>query len=338
MHHGQRHPAAQGGWWRRTALQALVAAVASLACLGSSAAAYPDKPVRIVLGFAPGGATDVLARLVAQKLGDRMGQQFIVDNKPGAATRIGMEAVQKSAPDGYVLGLATAVTTTFPLMFDGVTFAPGKDFVPVTMLGRAPSFLVVRNELPAKTYQEFVAYGKSSGKLTLGHAGQGSNPHIAGMALARSSGMSVTPVPYKGQQPVAVAVGSGEVDFAMLEYNVARPMLERGAVRLLAVTEPKRSSLRPEVPTGRELGMPDQVEGLSPWFMLIAPPGTPAPIVASLNQHLREVMMQPDVRAALATSGLEPETASPEDTAAYFESQRARIRRLVGDLGLSLKN
>jgi tripartite-type tricarboxylate transporter receptor subunit TctC len=209
------------------------------------AADYPQRPVKLVLGFAPGGATDQLARVLARQLGERLGQPFVVENKPGAATRIGMETVQKAPADGYTIGLATAVTTAFPLMFDGVGFAPGKDFAPITMLGRAPSFVVVRQDLPARDYAAFVAHGKSSGKLTLGHPGNGSNPHIAGLALARAAGMPVTAVPYKGTSPTAVAVGTGEVDFAMLEYAVARPMIEAGRVRLLAVTEPQRSTMRP---------------------------------------------------------------------------------------------
>lgn len=302
------------------------------------AADYPDRPVRIVLGFAPGGATDQLARVLGRKLSERTGQQFIVDNKPGAATRIGMETVQKAPADGYTIGLATAVTTSFPLMFDGVTFAPGKDFVPITMLGRAPTFLVVRKDLPAKDYKEFIAYGKSSGKLTLGHPGNGSNPHIAGLTLGRANGMKVTDVPYKGTAPTATAVGAGEVDFAMLEYAVARPMLEAGKVRLLAVTEPQRSKIRPEVPTGRELGITGEIEGVTPWFMMLAPVGTPQPVVDTLGKHLREVLAMPDVREQLAAVGIEPETGTTAEATTYFNEQRARITKLVGELKLSLKN
>lgn len=321
----------------RRALGALALALA-IPLAPAMAADYPDKPVRIVLGFAPGGATDQLARVLGRKLSERLGQQFIVDNRPGAATRIGMEAVQKAAPDGYTIGLATAVTTAFPMMFDGATFAPGKDFMPITMLGRAPTFIVVRNQLPAKTYEEFVAYGRSTGKLTLGHPGNGSNPHIAGLALARGAGMPVVAVPYKGTAPTATAVGAGEVDFAMLEYTVARLMLEAGRVRLLAVTEPQRSGIRPEVPTGRELGITRDIEGLTPWFMMFAPVGTPQNLVDLLGRHLREVLALPDVREQLAAVGVEPEAGSAAEATAYFNDQRARITRLVGELNLSLRN
>lgn len=302
------------------------------------AADYPERPVKIILGFAPGGATDGLARILARMLSERMGQQFIVDNKPGAATRIGIEAAQKASADGYTIGLATAVTTAFPLMFDGVSFAPDKDFVPISMLGRAPTFLMVRKDLPAQNYKEFVALGKKDGKLTLGHPGNGSNPHIAGLTLARAEGMPVTSIPYKGTQPAATAVGAGEVDFAMMEYAVARPMVEAGKARLLAVTEPKRSAIQPDIPTGREVGITKDVEGLTPWFMMFAPIGTPKPVVDALNKQLREVLATAEVRQQLAQLGVEPESSSAAEAASYFNAQRARVSKLVDELKLSLKN
>lgn len=302
------------------------------------AADYPERPVKIILGFAPGGATDGLARILARMLSERMGQQFIVDNKPGAATRIGIEAAQKASADGYTIGLATAVTTAFPLMFDGVSFAPDKDFVPISMLGRAPTFLMVRKDLPAQNYKEFVALGKKDGKLTLGHPGNGSNPHIAGLTLARAEGMPVTSIPYKGTQPAATAVGAGEVDFAMMEYAVARPMVEAGKARLLAVTEPRRSAIQPDIPTGREVGITKDVEGLTPWFMMFAPVGTPKPVVDALNKQLREVLATAEVRQQLAQLGVEPESSSGAEASSYFNDQRARITKLVDELKLSLKN
>ncbi len=323
---------------RRACCALALAAFGLLAAPAARAADYPDRPVKLVLGFAPGGATDQLARVLGRQLSDRLGQPVVVENKPGAATRIGMDTVRKAPADGYTIGLATAVTTAFPLMFEGEGFAPGKDFAPITMLGRAPSFVVVRQDLPAKDYAGFVAYGKSSGKLTLGHPGNGSNPHIAGLALARAAGMPVTAVPYKGTSPTAVAVGSGEVDFAMLEYAVARPMIEAGRVRLLAVTEPQRSKMRPQVPTGRELGITSDVEGLTPWFLMLAPAGTPQPVIDTLNKHLREILAKADVREQLAAVGIEPETGTPAEATSYFNDQRARITRLASELKLSLRN
>lgn len=329
---------ASTGWSRRRACQAL----AALACPAASALqaagpAYPERPVRLVLGFQPGGATDALARLLAQKLGDRMGQPFVVDNRPGAATRIGMEAVQKASSDGYTIGLATAVTTTFPLMFDGVSFAPGKDFTPIGMLGRAPSFLIVRRGLAAQDFRSLVELGKAGGRLSFSHPGNGSNPHIACLALAQAQGMNVTAVPYKGTQPAALAVATGETDFALLEHASVRPVQQRGDVRMLAVNEPQRSPLQPAVPSAREAGLPRDIEGLTPWFMLIAPNGTPAAVAQTLNRQVSEILALPEVREHAAALGIEPETGSGEQATAYFNEQRARIARMVGELNLSLK-
>ncbi|WP_137921356.1 tripartite tricarboxylate transporter substrate binding protein [Hydrogenophaga sp. 2FB] len=305
----------------------------------SAQAQYPERPVRLVVGLQAGASTDTLARLLAQKLQERMGGQFIVENKPGAATRIGMEMVTKAAPDGYTLGIANAVATSFPLMFPDFAFAPGKDFVPVAALARAPSFLAVRANLPAKNAQEFVAYAKAnSGKLSFGQGGNGSNPHLAALALVRSMGVQATGVPYKGNAPTAVAVATGEVDFAMLDYAAVRPLVERGNIRLLAVTEPRRSALTPDVPTSGEQGLTRDIEGVTPWFMLVAPPGTPAPLVATLNRHVNEILKNPEVLASLRVAGIEAEGGTSAAALAQFEQQRNQIGRLAREMNVSFKD
>ncbi|MEK7346700.1 MAG: tripartite tricarboxylate transporter substrate binding protein [Pseudomonadota bacterium] len=331
---------------RHTALCAAFCVAASTIALSAQAqtqtptpATYPERPVRLVVGLQAGASTDTLARVIAQKLQERMGGTFIVDNKPGAATRIGMEMVAKAAPDGYTLGVANAVSTSFPLMFADFGFVPGKDFVPVTMLGRAPSFLAVRANLPAKNAQEFVAYAKAnSGKLSFGQGGNGSNPHLAALMLVRSIGAEAIAVAYKGNAPTAVAVAAGEVDFAILDYQSVRPLVERGNIRLLAVTEPRRSALTPEVPTSSEQGLTREIEGVTPWFMLVAPAGTPAPMVALLNRHLVDVLKNPEVRNTLRAAGIDAESSSSAQALAQFEQQRAQIERLARDLNLSFKN
>lgn len=316
---------------------ALCAAGCAVA-LSAQAQSYPERTVRLVVGVQAGASTDTLARLLAQKLQERMGAQFIVDNKPGAATRIAMEMVAKAPPDGYTLGVANAVSTSFPLMFPDFGFVPGKDFVPVATLARAPSFLAVRSTLPVKNVQEFVAYAKANnGKLSLGHGGNGSNPHLAALALVRSMGVAAISVPYKGNAPTAVAVATGEVDFAMLDYQSVRPLVERGNIRLLAVTEPRRSALTPDVPTSGEQGLTRDIEGVTPWFLFVAPPGTPAPVVALLNRHLVEILRSPDVRATLRVAGIEAEGSTSADALAQFEQQRAQIARLAREMNVSFK-
>lgn len=300
---------------------------------------YPERAVRMVVGVQAGASTDTLARLLAKKLAERMGQPFVVENRPGAATRIAMELVTKAPGDGYTLGVANAVTTSFPLMFNGFAFAPGKDFVPVSLLGRAPSFLTVRADLPARNAQEFVAYAKAhSGKLSYGQGGNGSNPHLAALSLVRSLGIEAVEAAYKGNAPTAMAVASGEVDFAILEYTVVRPLVEAGKVRLLAVTEPRRSALLPALPTGSEQGLTRSIEGMTPWFMLLAPAGTPAAVVEHLNREVNDALKNADVQKTLLAAGVEATASSSAEALAYFQQQREQVTRLARELNISFKN
>lgn len=298
---------------------------------------YPDRSVRMLVGFQAGASTDTLARVISAQLSLRLGQPFVVENKPGAATRIAMDTLSKAAPDGYTLAVANAVTTVFPLMFDGISFEPGRDFVPITMLGRAPSFLAVRIGLPVRDFKEFAQYAKGA-KLSFAHPGNGTNPHIAGLALAQSLGVDVVEVPYKGNQPIATALAAGEIDYAMLEFESARPLLERGAIRILAVTEPNRFSLQPLVPTGQEVGITQEIESLTPWFILLAPPGTPAQTVAILNREVVEVLKMPQIQEKLLSIGVEPFSTSQQAASAYFLAHRNKIINLLPKLGVSIKN
>ncbi|MCT9811189.1 tripartite tricarboxylate transporter substrate binding protein [Acidovorax sp. Be4] len=317
--------------------------VTLLLALGTAAwlahADYPERSVRMVVGLQAGASTDTLARLVAQKLGERLGQPFVIENKPGAATRIGMESMSKAPADGYTLGVANAVTTSFPLMFDSFPFVAGKDFVPITLLGRAPSFLAVRASLPVHNVQEFVAYAKAhNGKMSYGQGGNGSNPHLAALTLVKSLGIQAVEVAYKGNAPTAVAVAGGEVDFAILEYQAVRPLVEAGKLRLLAVTEPERSVLVPSIPTSGEQGLTRKLDGMTPWFMLLAPAGTPAPVVALLNRHVNEVLKNPEVKKAMLAAGIEIAGSSSEQALAYFQQQREQVARLAREMNLSFKN
>jgi len=298
---------------------------------------YPDRPVRMIVGFQAGASTDTLARLLSQHLSVRLKQPFVVENKPGAATRIAMETLRKAAPDGYTIAVANAVTATFPIMFPGMQFDPGKQFVAVTMLGRAPSFITIKASLPVRTYKEFTEYAKDK-KLAFGHPGNGTNPQIAGLALAQAMGAAVIDVPYKGNQPVAAAMKSGDIDYAMLEYQSVAPLLASSSVRLLAVTEPKRFPTQPDVPTGKEVGVTSEIEGLTPWFVLMTPAGTPSPIIDRLNKELREILQLPEVKERLATIGVETEFSSSAEATAYFLAHRQKITSLLKKLNLSITN
>lgn len=302
-------------------------------------AEYPEKPVRILLGLQAGASTDSLIRQIAKRLGERTGHPFIVDNKPGAATRIAMESMTKAPADGYTLGVANAVTVTFPAMFDNFAFTPPKDFTPIVVLGRSPSYLAVRSTLSVKNVKEFVAYAKAnSGKLSFGQGSTGSNPHLSALALMRSLGVDATEVPYKGNAPTAVALAGSDVDFAMLEYFSVRALVERGNVRLLAVTEPERAKLTPDIPTSGEQGLTREIDGMTPWFILVAPAGTPAPIVESLNKQVNEILQEGEIKKSLSMLGIEGGGGSVAQAQTYFLKERERTERLLRELKVTLKN
>jgi len=298
---------------------------------------YPNHPVKIIVGFQPGAATDTIGRIIGQQLSQRLHQQFVIENKPGAATRIAMEMLSKAAPDGYTLAIANAVTTTFPMMFTGMSFDPDKDFTPVAMLGRTPSFLVIRSSLPVRNYAEFVLYAKGH-KLSFGHPGNGTNPHIASLALVNSLAVDAIDVSYKGNQPVATALAAGEIDFALLELESARPLLERKAIKILAITEPSAFPLQPDIPLGRDVGITMEIESLTPWYILLAPPGTADQIIQILTQEIRDILNMPDVRDKLLSMGFEPESTNQTEAANYFLAHRQKILSLLPKLGISIKN
>jgi len=315
----------------------MVLAVASFAAASQGTPqAYPTQPVRVLLGFPAGAVTDALTRTVAQQLGERLNQQFVVDNRPGAATRIAMEALRKSPPDGHTIAVGNAVVTTFGLMFDGLSFDPDKEFVPISMLGRSPSFLAVRGDMPVKNFEEFKAFAKNA-KLSVGHPGNGTNPHIAGAALGRSLGADVVDVAFKGGAPLAAGLASGDIDFALVDFQSTRALVDKGLIRLLAVTEPRRFSQLPNLPTGAEVGVLPEIEGLTPWFILMAPAGTPQATVDILNREVREVMKSQEVIDKLASMGLEAEYSSPQEAGAYFMAHREKIEKLLTELNMSLK-
>ncbi|MCY1212717.1 Tripartite tricarboxylate transporter family receptor [Variovorax boronicumulans] len=312
-----------------------------VACLGlnAGAAGYPDRPVRLVVNVQPGGATDTAARIVGQKLSERLGQPILIDNRPGAGTRLGTDMVIKAKPDGYTLGVFYGVSTMFHLMFDNqAPLEPGKDFEAVSLFARAPSFLAVNAALPVKTVPEFVAYARSkNGAISYGHSGEASAPSLAAKVLLKSIGVQGISVAYKGNGPTAVAIASGEIDFSLVDFASVQPLVQRGVVRLIAITEPKRSALAPAVPTTGEFGITREVDGVTPWFLLAAPAGTSAATVALLNKHVVEILGMPDVQQRLRVAGVDVEASTPAQAAAYFVAQRNKMTAIVRDLGVSLK-
>ncbi|MNY22548.1 Tripartite tricarboxylate transporter family receptor [compost metagenome] len=228
----------------------------------------------------------------------------------------------------------------FHLMFDNqATLEPGKDFEAVSLFARVPSFLAVNASLPIKTVPEFLAYARSkNGKLTYGHSGEASAPSLGAVTLLKSIGVTGIGVAYKGNGPTSVAIAGGEIDFALVDFASVQALVQRGAVRLIAITEPKRSALAPEVPTTGEFGVSRKVDGITPWFFLAAPAGTPAPIVSLLNKQVTEILKMPEVQQRLRGAGVEAESSTPAQAAAYFIAQREKMAGIVSELGVSLKN
>lgn len=301
-------------------------------------APWPQKPINLWVGVQPGGSSDAVARMIAKGLSERLRQQVVVSNKPGASTRLGFDHIQQSAPDGYTIGLMYAQATIFHLMFDGKKpLAAGKDFTPISMLARSPTFLAVPATSSNQTLGDLLRSVKSAPhRPSFGHAGSGSNQTLATYKVLTEAGTSATPVAYKGGGPLAIALARGEVDFGPLDYASARPLLERGSVRLLAIMEPKRSSLMPDVPSTLELGMPADISG-SPWYMLVGPAGLSPDVTNTLSRHVNEILQENDVRNTYASLDIERQIMTPEQAAGYFDKERVRMSGVIESLGISLR-
>ena len=311
----------------------LLALFASLLAAGSAAAQnYPDRPVRIVVGFTAGSATDITARLFAQKFSDAWGVAVTVENVPGAGGSTGVERVAKSPPDGYTLMWgANGALTINPSLQPKLGYDPTRDLAPVSLVLMMPSILAINNDVPAKTFQEFVALAKAQpGKFSYATPGVGTPQHIAGELLKMQAGIDVVHIPYRGA--VFTDVIGGRVTMAFQNAGAALPIVREGQLRAIAVTSLKRSPNMPEYPTVAESGFPG-FEATS-WFGLLGPAGTPAPIVAKLHQETLKVLAQPDMRAKFAQLGLDPVGSSPEELGATIKTDVAKWAKVIREAGI----
>ena len=291
---------------RRHFLNASLLCAAALAAPYAQAQSYPSKPIRIVVPFGPGGATDVVARTVADKLATRLGQPVIVDNKPGASTMIGADAVAKAAPDGYTLMVSGSSTyTVVPALKERMPYDPQKDLALIALLVKAPLVLVSGPSAPVKSLAELVALGKSKpGELGYATFGIGSAPHLAGEMLAHEAGIKVLAVPYKGSAPASMALLGGEIHYAIDTIPSVGPHIKSGKLRPLAVTSVQRASALPDVPTLGELKLGKA--SFDGFYGLAAPAGTSAAIQQLLGRELAAIMALPDVKEKMLAAGLEP--------------------------------
>jgi len=289
---------------------------------------YPGKPIRIVVPFPPGGGTDIVARILTQKLSESFGANFVIDNRAGAGGSIGTEMVAKAPPDGYTLGIVSGSHAINPSLYSKLPFDAVRDFAPVTMLVSGPGLLVVHPSLPVKTVKELIALAKGKpGQLNYASAGNGTPPHLAGELFKSMAGVDMVHVPYKGNTPAFVDLISGQVSLSFPTIPSALPHVQAGRLRALAVTSRKRSAVMPQLPTIAESGLPGY--DTSSWFGMLAPAGTPREIVRKLQQESAKVLQLRDVREKLLSQGLEPVGSTPEEFAATIESEIAKWAKVV---------
>jgi len=318
---------------------AIVATIA-LAAIGPSQAlaqAYPTKPVRLVVPFPPGGSTDIVARIVAQKLGDRIGQPLVVENRGGAGGTIGTDAVAKAAPDGYTLGFASTSThAVAPAVYAKLPYDPVKGFAPISLVAVTPYLLVVNPKVPVNSLKEFVAYVKPRpGKFNYASAGTGSTTHLAMEMLKSAAGLFILHIPYNGNGPAGTAVIAGDVEFLFGSLPAVLPHAKSGRVRPLAVGTPKRSPSLPDVPTVAESGFPGFDASL--WLAVMAPAGTPAAVIDRLHKEIVAVVRSPDAADALNKAGAEPTTSTPAELAAMVKVGIQKYAAAVKRAGVKLE-
>jgi tripartite-type tricarboxylate transporter receptor subunit TctC len=324
---------------RRTVLllATLLSVIAYALANGAHAQPWPSKPVRIVVPYPPGGGNDNLARLFAQKLGERLGQPFVVENKPGAGTLIGSEAAAKSAGDGYTLLLSSIVTHALaPALYPKIPYDPLRDFVAVTTLAVAPTVLVVNTAFPAKSVAEIVTLAKASpGKYTFPSGGNGTTPHISGEIFKSMTGTDLLHVPYKGGGPALADLIGGQVNMMFDTAASAMPHVRSGKLRAIAIATPKRHPDFPDLPTFAEQGMPSY--SINSWYSLHAPAGTPREIVSRLHAEVVEILKSPDVVERLKTLNADPGGMAPAEFDAFVRSELERYGEVIRKAGIKLE-
>lgn len=299
----------------------------------SLAQSYPVRPIRMLVGFTVGGVGDIAARLVAQKLSEPLGQSVVVENRGGASGAIATEKVATSTADGYTLLLMTAAETVIPALRTNLPYKLERDLAPVSLVAIGPFVLVVPQSVPARTVKDLIALARSKpGKLSYGSVGAGSTPHLAGELLKSMAGVQITHVPYKGGGESVIATASGQVDIGFHSATAALPLLESGKLRALGVTSAKRASFLPLIPTIAEAGLPGFDR--SSWNGVLAPAGVPKNIIARLNAAIGKVVNTVEMKEAFKREGLEPQTSTPEQFAAFIQDELEKNARLIKLIGV----
>lgn len=315
----------------------LMVTLAATAPGAAQAQGYPSRPIRIMVAYTPAGTTDILARLIGQKMTEKWGQPVIVENRPGANGNIGTELAARATPDGYSILMATAATHSINnTLYPKLTWDAVKDFAPVSLVALVPNIMVVNNSLPVKSVKELVAYAKANpGKLAHGSPGNGSTAHLSMELFKSLTGITMTHVPYKGSAGVLVDVMAGQVQLTMDNIPVYLPQVRAGKIRALAVSSAKRAAGAPEIPTLAEAGVPG-FEAVS-WFGLVAPAATPKPIVEALSVETARILRLADVNKRISELGAEPVGSTPQQYAAFIQSEIVKWRKVIKDAGVRLE-
>jgi len=317
---------------RRIASLTLALAL-SLVSMLAAAQAWPSKPIKYIVPFAPGGTTDILGRTIADKLSIALGQPVVIENKPGAGGGLGAEFVAKAAPDGYtIMGGTISTHAINASLYKDLPYDPVKNFVPITLIARVPNMLVINPNVPAKNVQELVALLKANpGKYTFASSGNGTSQHLSGELFKIQAGVDMQHIPYKGSPPALQDVMGGQVTMTFDNITTAWPLAKDGKLRAVAVTTAKRSSIAPEVPTLAEAGLPGYEIGS--WQGVFAPAGTPPEIVKRLNAEIVKIINSPDVQQRLSTLGAEPAPNTPEEFAAMVKLEVVKWADVVKKSG-----
>lgn len=309
---------------RRSLLAAAIACVA----LPALAQSYPNKPIRLVVGYAAGGATDVIARLVGQKMGEAMGQPLVVDNRAGANSNVGAEVVARAPADGYTVYVFTIANTINATLYDQLGYDPQKDFDPVGLIAKVPNILVVNHSVPVKTLAEYVAFAKAQPQgITFASSGSGSSIHMSAEMFKMITRLNMLHIPYRGSAPAVNDLIGGQVQSMFDNAPSALPHVQGGRLRALAITSLQRSPLLPDVPTVAESGYAGF--DVQSWFGLAVPHGTPQPVVARLNAELNKALALPEVKKRLAEMVATPVGGTPADMRGFIGAELKRWQAVV---------
>jgi len=321
---------------RRRAIAAIAATLASCAAPAAFAQSWPAKPITMMVPFPPGGPTDLVARVLAHKLGEQLGQNVVVDNKPGANGNIAAVAVARAPADGHTILYNTSAIALSPALYKSLAYDVQKDFAPVALTAVVPLALVVHPSVPANNVREFIAHAKANpGKLSYGSAGNGNVTHLGAFQFLQANGIDAVHVPYKGSAPADLGLAAGDTQFLTDTVNSVMGFVRDKRMKMLAVTTAKRMSLFPDVPTLAESGMPGFEVGA--WQGIMVPAATPRAVVDRLNAEIVKALQSPDVRGKLAAQGAEPLGSSPEEYAAYVRKELARWAGVVRATGVTIE-